>query len=57
MQHQTKPRMRRFRARYALTNGQSGSLLLVAHHACDAVRIVLNLLGGDALRVSVRPAT
>ncbi|WP_269633172.1 hypothetical protein [Pelomonas sp. BJYL3] len=57
MQNRLKPRMRRFRARYALANGQSGSLLLVARHSCDAVCIVLNLLGEDARRVSVRPAT
>ena len=51
-----KRRPRVYRARYALTNGLRGTLLLIAHHPCDAVGIASKLLGEAMQRVSVRLA-
>jgi len=57
MQAKRKPRVRLYRARYALITGQRGTLLLIAGHSCDAVCITVELLGKALRRVSVRPAT
>lgn len=52
-----KPRVRLYRARYALTNGRRGTLLLIAGHPCDALCMTMDLLGDTLSRISVRPAT
>lgn len=56
MPSRQKPRVRLYRARYATTSGQRGTLLLIASHPCDALITALELLGESLRRVSVRPA-
>ena len=57
MEVKRKPRVRLYRARYALITGQRGTLMLLAGHSCDAMCMTFDLLGEALCRVSVRPAT
>lgn len=47
--------LRCFRARYALSSGEGGTLLLLANCSCAAVILALELLGDTVCRVSVGP--
>jgi hypothetical protein len=56
MQNHEKNRPRRYRARYQLSSGQRGRLVIVTSCSCSAAAIAARLLGDDLVRLRVRPA-
>ena len=49
-------RVRRYRARYVMSTGRRGRLVIVTSCGCNAAEIAARLLGDDLVRLRVRPA-
>lgn len=56
MQSHEKNRPRQYRARYQLSSGRCGRLVIVTSCSCSAAVIAARLLGNDLVRLRVRPA-
>ncbi|MDH0866473.1 hypothetical protein [Mitsuaria sp. GD03876] len=56
MQKNRTIRLRRYRARYLLSSGQRGRLVIVTSCGGSAAAIAVRLLGDDLVQLRVRPA-